>query len=343
MTMPDALRESWVEPRGVLSQVEYRAGIGPVDEASNEGVEDWLTGHSAAIERLRGRAGAIGREGAAVVLIHGEPGSGKLRVGQWMHRCGSRSSRPLLVLDGGDPSLEAQLDGVLTALRTNGPAIPGTIALRNCERAGEPALTRLVEILGSQGVELVCALYLLSKLAPKQLREQSMLHGQLLGRAGNSTVSVPALRHRTGDVTELARVFSDAAAKRYDKQVRGISPQALSKLEAHEFPGNIRELQAMIEQAIVRSSGDWVTAECFPGLGEESAVRTTESDEVIIRLPGSSLREIEIQALRLALKLSGGRIVRASELLGITRHALRRKLEKFGLNDLRAQPASSSS
>ena len=65
-------------------------------------------------------------------------------------------------------------------------------------------------------------------------------------------------------------------------------------------------------------------------------MRTTDDSELVIRLPGSSLREIEIEALRLALRLSEGRIVRASELLGITRHALRRKLEKFGLNDLRA-------
>ena len=70
---------------------------------------------------------------------------------------------------------------------------------------------------------------------------------------------------------------------------------------------------------------------------EEKLELDHEQAVVVIRLPGSSLREIEMQALKLALRLSGGNVVRASKLLGITRHALRRKLKKFGLNDLRAQ------
>jgi DNA-binding NtrC family response regulator len=202
-------------------------------------------------------------------------------------------------------------------------------------------LTRLFEILGSQGVELVCALVLVSKRSAELLRSCSVLHAQLLARAGGSVVSVPALRHRGIDIHELARQFANEAAHRYDKSIRGISPQALSKLEAHDFPGNVRELQVMVEHAVLRSSGDWVTGEAFLGLGDDAPLPSTEESELVIRLPGSSLREIEIQALRLALKLAGGRVVRASELLGITRHALRRKLEKFGLNDLRVTNESS--
>ncbi len=338
--MPDSLREVWTGPRGELAQIEFRSHVAPSRDSLVEAADGWLAGQSAAVERLRARATTIGREGVAVVAICGEPGSGKLRVAQWLHRCGGRANRPLLVLDADDPTLLNQLDRVIAALSPSATmTAPGSVALRNCERADEEAIARLIEILGSQGVELVCALMLISKRSPDQLREVSPVHAQLLARAGNSTVSVPSLRHRSGDVGELARLFADDAARRYDKAVRGISPQALSKLEAHEFPGNVRELQAMVEQAVLRSSGDWVTGECFPGLGEEVSVRATDESELVIRLPGSSLREIEIEALRLALKLSEGRIVRASELLGITRHALRRKLEKFGLNDLRATNA----
>jgi DNA-binding NtrC family response regulator len=335
--MPDSLREVWTSSRGELAHIEFRGHVTPSRDRLVEAAESWLAGQSSAIERLRGRATTLGREGAAVVAIHGEPGSGKLRVAQWVHRCGARSHRPLLVVDADDPTLISQLDRVIAAL---GPgtvgAVPGTVALRNCERANEPALARLIQILGSQGVELICSLILISKRSPDQLRDISSLHAQLLARAGGSIVSVPSLRHRGSDVAELARQFADEAARRYDKPVRGVSPQALSKLESHEFPGNVRELQAMVEQAVLRSSGDWVTGECFAGLGEEGSIRATDDSELVIRLPGSSLREIEIEALRLALRIADGRIVRASELLGITRHALRRKLEKFGLNDLRA-------
>lgn len=334
--MPDSLREVWTGHRGDLAHIEFRNHVATSRDSLVEAAEQWLAGQSAAVERLRGRATTIGREGAAVVVIHGEAGTGKLRTAQWIHRCGSRASRPMLVVDADDPTLLDQLDQVIAGLRPGSSAsLPGNVTLRNCERASEDALARLIQILGSQGVELVCSLFLIGKRSPEQLRDSSPLHAQLLARAGSAVVSVPCLRHRGGDIGELARLFADDAARRYDKAIRGISAQALSKLEAHEFPGNVRELQAMVEQAVLRSSGDWVTGECFAGLGQLS-VRATDDSELIIRLPGSSLREIEIEALRLALKLSDGRIVRASELLGITRHALRRKLEKFGLNDLRA-------
>lgn len=340
--MPDTSLEVWTAPRSELSQIEFHTHVMASREGLAEVAEAWLAGQSVAIERLRARATHVGNEGAAVVAICGDAGVGKLRVAQWIHRCSSRSQSPLLVLDSDDPTLNSQLDRVIRVIsgRSRGlPNIqgrtPGTVVLRNWDRAEPAALTRLFEILGCQGVELICALVLVSKRGPDQLRERSSLHAQLLARAGGSLVSVPALRHRGGDVQELARHFANEAARRYDKSIRGISPQALSKLESHDFPGNVRELQVMVEQAILRSSGDWVTGECFWGLSDDAPLPSTEASEFVIRLPGSSLREIEIQALRLALKLAGGRVVRASELLGITRHALRRKLEKFGLNDLR--------
>ena len=339
--MPDSLREAWTAPRGDLSQIEFHTHMAPSREGSAEAAEERLVGQSVAIERLRARATSLGAEGAAVVLIHGEAGTGKLRVSQWIHRSSSRSTRPLLVLDSDDPTLNSQLDRVIAALTgalASGSEPPGTVVLRNCERATEASLSRLIEILSSQGVRLRCGLVLISKRSPDQLRQQTHRHGQLIGRASASTLSVPALRHRGGDIGELARRFAHAAARRYDKTIRGLSPQALSKLETHDFPGNVRELQFMVEQAVLRGSGDWITGDCIPGIGEDTSTRETDDAEIVIRLPGSSLREIEIQALRAALKLSEGRIVKASELLGITRHALRRKLEKFGLNDLRATP-----
>lgn len=336
--MQDSFRDGCSGARGELSQIEFHTHVAPGRDSVTAAGEAWLSGQTPVMERLRARATKIGTEGVAVVSIHGEPGTGKLRVAQWSHRCSNRSNRPLLVLDADDPSIDTQLDRVLSTLATPSTA-PGTLVLRNYDRATETTLERLLEVLGRQGVELCCALFLITRRTSERLREVSPLHAQMLARAGQVLV-VPALRNREGDIPELARHFASEAARRYDKTIRGLSPQALSKLEAHKFPGNVRELEVMVEQAVLRSSGDWVTADCFGGLGDESPVRTTEDSELVIRLPGSSLREIEMEALRLALRLAEGRIVRASELLGITRHALRRKLEKFGLTELRATAAN---
>jgi len=70
-------------------------------------------------------------------------------------------------------------------------------------------------------------------------------------------------------------------------------------------------------------------------LNNQSPSQAPRDNEIVIRLPDSSLREIEIQALKLAFRISGGKVIRAAKLLGITRHTLRRKLEKFGLQGLR--------
>ena len=334
--MPDSLRCVWSGARGSLSQIEFRRPVGPPRDSLLEAAEGWLAGQSVAIERLRSKATTLGRDGAAVVAVVGEPGSGKFRVAQWIHRCSRRAPRSVLVLEGGDPSLEQQLERVAAVLARGDGVPPGTLVVRNCELASDGASARMLDVLAHQGVELVCALVLLSKQTPEQLGQGSPVLAQLLGRAGPATLSVPALRHRRGDVPELARQFTQEAARHYDKTLRGISPQALAKLEAHEFPGNVRELRGMVEQAVLRSRGDWVTGENFTGVGGDPSIETKADSELVIRLPGSSLREIEVAALRLALELSEGRIVRAAELLGITRHALRRKLEKFNLTDLRA-------
>lgn len=322
---------------GELAMIEFHTHLPtPTSMTSPEIADSWLEGQSPAVERLRLKATQAGRDGSSVVVVHGDSGCGKLRVAQWIHRCSHRSDRPLMVLDGASASLEHQLERVArTLVQSIDPA--GTVAIRNFRAVPVTAIQRLLEILTIQGSHLRCGLILMTDRQVEELRAASLQHQQLLGRAVNSVIHVPALKQRGGDVAFLARRFVQESARRYGKQVRGISPQAIGRLENHDFPGNVHELRTLIEQAVLRSSGDWITAECFPGIGESSPIRSMEQSEVVIRLPGSSLREIEVQALRLALRLSGGRIVRASELLGITRHALRRKLEKFGLNDLRQQ------
>ncbi|WP_198154478.1 helix-turn-helix domain-containing protein [Plesiocystis pacifica] len=337
--MPDTVVwEVQGEPkRGLAHAIRQGDHLDEPRDAFGVRADAWFVGQSSAIERHRARATQVGREGSPVALIHGEAGSGKRYTAEWMHRCSSRAARALLTIDAASAGARGQLEVLLASISddTKGP-LAGTVVVTNGEHADEALLERLVQLLGNQGISLVCAIYLVSALEPTKLRERSLLHAQLLARAGGAEVAVPNLRVRAGDVAELARAFTAEAAQRYAKPIRGLSPQAVTKLDHLGFPGNVAQLRAMIEQAVLSCTGDWVTVESFPTLRTVSAVSETSEGSLTVRLPGSSLREIEIAALRLALQQSGGRIVRASEILGITRHALRRKLEKFGLNDLRA-------
>lgn len=275
-----------------------------------------LHGKSGAIERIRARIVDLARSGAPVVVVHGEHGVGKRRVAACLHGSGMDPALPFWELEAG-------------AHPTPIPKGPGTVVVRNLDRAGPAMLASLVAAAHAPaGRRLV----LLTRASLSELRARSLEHGQLLGLAVRTAVLVPPLRSRRVDIAEVARALADEAAARYERPARGLSPGAVARLEAHDFPGNVRQLRALIENATLQATGDWITADAFGGLPRD-ATTSTEPGELTVRLPGASLREIELEVLRLALRLARGRIVRTAELLGITRHALRRKLEKHGLGE----------
>ena len=316
-----------------LAMIEFH-NASPIEQG---GIEHWLEGTSQPIERLRVRALQISGEPTSLVVVEGEPGSGKVRVAQFLHRASARSASPMMVLDAADGSIESQLRTITQQLRDKSSASPGTLTLRNFQLSTAETVQRLLELATvAPSAKEFCVIVLTSEPV-NSLRARNLQSGQFLGRASRQVLRMPPLRERAGDLPLLARRFTDDAIARYGRRVRGISPRAMSQLEKYDYPGNIHELAAIIEQAVIRCEGDWITEEHLVGLRSKQRVEQPESSELVIRLPGSSLREIEIAALKLALKISGGRVVRAAELLGITRHALRRKLEKFGLSDLRVR------
>lgn len=330
--MDDRAQVQWTPE---LSVVEFPPdpGVGGQDEEA--AARAWIQGPSSAAIRLRDQAAELASTGFSAALVVGEPGTGKHRVAQWIHGHCSRADRTLAMVDAGSPSVDIQLRHVNQLMRDGQPALhPGNIVVRDLQRAEPHIAAELEAMLSRQTRPIRCGLLLLSTQPIAKLRTRSLEHGRLLHQASRM-IEVPSLRERRADIGILAKGFLDEASERYGRPVRGISPQAMASLESHPFGGNLRELACIIEQAILRCHGDWVTSECLRGLLAAEEPPPANEAEVVIRMPGSSLREIELQALRLALRLTGGRVVRASELLGITRHALRRKIEKFGLEELR--------
>jgi DNA-binding NtrC family response regulator len=313
-----------------LSLLEFA----PADPGEdNEGERGFLDGTSDTVRRIRQRASAIARTGFSAAVIAGEPGCGKHRVARWLHRHGERGERALATVDGGAPDAAAAVAELTASLREPAKA-PGNLVVHNVQRASAPLLRRLLELLTRQPAPMTCGLLLLTTAPAATLRARSLEHEQLIGRSTSALLEVPPLRSRLDDVPIIARAFLVDAAAQYDRTIRGLSPQALARLQRHAFTGNLRELRLIVEQAVLRGTGDWITLDDL-GLPETEAVPESERAELVIRLPGASLREVELQTIRLALRLCDGRLVRAADLLGITRHALRRKLEKYNLDELR--------
>ena len=134
-------------------------------------------------------------------------------------------------------------------------------------------------------------------------------------------IHIPPLRERGHDIQLLADFFLEKYARKYHKPVKGIARDARNKLQQYPWPGNVRELQHAIERAVVLNHDDLLRADDFL-LYPTPAKAAPET---------LNLQELERQAVSRALQLSGGHLNQAAELLGITRYALYRKIEKLGL------------
>jgi hypothetical protein len=283
-------------------------------------------------------------------VLHGAPGTGKLRAARWLHALGRRAAAAPLLVEGDQPDTTARVERLCAELGRSpvaatasvewasvaahaaSPAgLPGALIIARAHRAPDALAVALQQLLAAQGAGLRVPVVLLSCDALLAMRAQGPAWAALLAQRTPVSIELPPLAARVDDIPSLARSLATAAARACERPLRGITPAATAALCAHTYRGHVRELQALVTLAVEQGRGDWLERDDL-ALPHDGPSAATAAREFVVRLPGVSLREVELGTLRLALDLADGRIIRAAELLGITRHALRRKLEKFGLH-----------
>ena len=137
---------------------------------------------------------------------------------------------------------------------------------------------------------------------------------------------MPPLRHRGTDITLLARHFVELYAEKYNKAPFSFGQGFISKLKQHEFPGNVRELQYVLERAVIMSDGSELKTEdlVFSSIEQSSTNTSLESTSL-------NLDELEKNAILKVLEKHRGNVSKSAKELGITRAALYRRLEKYEL------------
>jgi DNA-binding NtrC family response regulator len=276
-----------------------------------------LQGGSSAIERVRRRIFELASTEGGIVVIQGEAGVGKRRAALALH-CSRALSEPFWELPSGPNAREL-------------PPGPGTIFIRDIDLV-EPMM--IEALLAQADRDRTRRIVVSTRASFAELRSRSVIHERLAAVATRKSIVVPPLRSRRGDIAELAQSLAHEAANRYAMPPRMISPAALAALKMLPFPGNVAQLRAMTEVAVLHAEGDVIPPEAFSGLLGHSS-RVVKPDEILIRLPGASLLEMEVQMIRAALRLTGGRLRPTADMLGITRHALRRKIQRYGEASLR--------
>jgi DNA-binding NtrC family response regulator len=144
----------------------------------------------------------------------------------------------------------------------------------------------------------------------------------LLFRLNTIEIHLPPLRERREDIGLLAEHFLRRYAARYRKALIGFEPEAIAALEAHPWPGNVRELDHTLERAVLMAQGNAIGA-------VDLGLRTTPG--AAPRLEDLLLEEVERLLVRKALERHGGNVSQAAKVLGLSRSALYRRLQHYGL------------
>lgn len=323
---------------------------------------DAMVGSAAPFRTALAKAATAAR-GHAHVLVEGESGTGKDMLTRAMHAASTRAKAPMRVVHcAGLPpaSLESLLFGhekgaFAGAFDRQTGLIEhcdgGTLILDDVDRIPAAQQDRLAEVLksgivrptgASHGFKIDLRVVGSTDFALEELVEAGEFSSDLYEQLSATRIRLPALRERMGDVPALARYFLSKIGEQPGLKHHSIADSALSLLEAYDWPGNVRQLQAVLFRACVFEQREALTAHSFPQLSEllgdladrgESRARglgvLLYTDDGNVR----PLEEIEADIIRLAIGHYRGRMTEVARRLGIGRSTLYRKLSELGIDN----------
>jgi len=286
------------------------------------------------------------------VLITGESGTGKELISKAIHNNGVRGSGPMVSINcGGIPEtlLESELFGYKKGAFTDAvkdkmgrfeEANGGTLFL---DEIGELSLSFQVKLLrvlqeeeitplgglGSKKTD-VRVIAATSKDLQKEV-EAGTFREDLFYRIKVMTIHLPPLRERRGDIPLLIGYFIDTFNKKLKKNIEGLSSGAMPILMGYAWPGNIRELENLVERAVLLAKGNLITPSELPSslISNQDFSASGDPDHTLSLKKAFS--HLEHNLIRKALELTGGNRSKAAKILEVSRPMLISKIKKYGL------------
>jgi DNA-binding NtrC family response regulator len=279
----------------------------------------------------------------ANVLITGEPGTGKEVVARTLYAISSRSTKPMVTVNAGglaEGVFESELFGHVKGAFTDAKmdrvgrfelADTGTLFLDEIANVPMNLQAKLLRVLETGEMERVGS----SKTKKVDVRVISATNANLLEEVENGRfrqdlvfrlntieIHVPALRERREDIGPLASHFLGVHSQRYRKQLVGFDNTALQALHEHVWAGNVRELNHVIERAVLMAQDNQIRL-------SDLALRPGQGSSP--RLEDMSLEDVEAFLIKKALARYQGNVSHAAAALGLSRSALYRRLQRYGL------------
>jgi DNA-binding NtrC family response regulator len=321
---------------------------------SDEGFKPQLIGNSPAWIEVFKNIGRVAATNVGVLLL-GESGTGKEVVARAIHQNSARSRRPFIILNCAalpPELLESELFGHERGAFTGAVAQKrgkfeaadgGTIFL---DEVGElplslqPKLLRVLQehaferVGGTGSIHADVRVIAATNRPLEDDMEQKTFRADLFYRLNAFTVRLPPLRERQSDILPLAEYFLARYAQRNQLASTGLAADATAALQNYSFPGNVRELEHLIERAAVKAGGRAITAEQIQEeLGKEKSTTQGVFDtQTAIAMPfHDAVASWERHIIELALRVTHGNKSYAARRLGIHRRLLYEKLTQFGL------------
>jgi len=308
-----------------------------------------LVGDSPVIRKLLTDVERLARV-QAPVFLHGESGVGKELVARSIHRSGPRHGQPFVPVNCGaipqelvESELFGHVKGSFTGANSDREGLfqaadGGTLFLDEIGDLPISMQVRLLRAIQERSVRPVGArreqpvdVRILSATneSLQQLVEQKRFRRDLYYRINVIELYVPPLRERREDIPLLAEHFLRRIAAHNGRVVPRLDAQALAKLRDYDYPGNVRELENLLERALALGHGDVVT-EADLQLPQHSPVVQTSGDRAEL---DSYLEDVERRRILDTLEQTRWNRTRAAKLLGITLRALRYRMERLGLRE----------
>jgi len=285
----------------------------------------------------------------ASVLIRGESGTGKELIARAVHAASPRADRPFVAVNCAalnENLIESELFGHEKGAFTGADAQRqgrfeqadgGTLFIDEVAEIPAEVQVKLLRVLqertvervgGNASIEVDVRLISATHQNVEELVRAGRFREDLFYRLNVVTLALPALRQRRQDIPVLVDFFLERYSAENGKQIGEVSREAMEALMRYDYPGNVRELQNMVERAVVMARGNSVTRADLPA--ELQPNQTPEVGDAAHATLPEQVEALERQAIEQAMTEAGGVQSRAAELLGITERNLRYKLKKYG-------------
>ena len=279
---------------------------------------DPILGDSNSMEQIRELINQVAPTDAAV-HIKGGAGSGKSLIAQHIHQRSTRSNQAFIVMDFSSLNEEMQFESLFGNSNTIGKwmlAKGGSIYLKEISFMSLAVQEKLLELLKQQGESGVRILS-----SSKEVNLQHNFQQELYYRLNTIEVNCPDLSNRKEDLLELLDYFLEHFKSLYRKPNISIQPLVMEQLKQYEWPGNVKELKRAIEREIIIGSTEIMSNNIIPSLSVPQNVQKN-----------FKLDELEKRHIRMVLANKKGNIQQSAAELGISRAALYRRIEKYGLD-----------